>query len=491
MSSFVRILSISAMLVSLASCGNSFDDDVTRVAFIGTSDDIATNGVRLAPAGQHLRSATAEGLVALNAIGEVVPALAERWIVTEDGLSYIFRLRNSKWEDGTAITSQNALQSIEQNLAQLQGTSLGVDLEIISDIRAMTGRVIEFRLKSPMPQFLQLIAQPELGLRRGGVGKGPMIAEREDDAIILSVLPPEQRGQSTQEDWQDDFRQIRIFSLPAQAAADRFEAGEADAVFSGSLLNLPVAETGPLSSGTLRLDGVFGLFGLRFTNSNGLLDDAPLREAVAMGIDRTTLLQAFNLGGWSPTTRIVPAELPNNPVIPTERWTDMTFEERRAEAKRRVIAWRAQNLSVEAQLSLSLPDSPGSDILFSELVSDFDDIGILLERAEAGQRADIVLVDTLARYADKRWFLNQFNCALERGLCSPEADALVLDAISAANPATTAQLLAEAEEELLASQAYIPIGAPVRWSLIRGGVDGFAENSWGLHPLFPMASRPN
>ncbi|MXO81926.1 peptide ABC transporter substrate-binding protein [Altererythrobacter aestiaquae] len=438
-----------------------------------------------------MRSATAEGLVALNEIGEVVPAMAERWIVTDDGLSYIFRLRNSEWSDGTTITSQNAVQSIVRNIDQLQGTSLGVDLDIISDIRAMTGRVIEFRLKSPMPQFLQLIAQPELGLRKDGVGNGPMTIEQGEDSITLSVLPPERRGLPRREEWQEDFRQIEVVSVSAGSAAALFEAGEADAVFNGSLLNLALVETGPLSSGTLRLDGVFGLFGLRITNSSGFLDDAPLREAVAMGIDRDTLLQPFNLGGWVPTTRIVPAELPNTASAVTERWADMSFEERRAEAKRRVIAWRAQNLSVEATLSLSLPDSPGSDILFTELESDFDAIGIVLTRVGASERADLVLIDTLARYADKRWFLNQFNCTLDAGLCSPEADALVLDSMSETNPQLSAQLLAEAEQELLASQAYIPIGAPVRWSLIRGGVDGFVENSWGLHPLFPMASRPN
>ena len=56
---------------------------------------------------------------------------------------------------------------------------------------------------------------------------------------------------------------------------------------------------------------------------------------------------------------------------------------------------------------------------------------------------------------------------------------------------TRADLLAEAEAALIDANVYIPLGSPVRWSLVRGQIDGFVENQWNLHPLFPMAQRPN
>jgi peptide/nickel transport system substrate-binding protein len=37
---------------------------------------------------------------------------------------------------------------------------------------------------------------------------------------------------------------------------------------------------------------------------------------------------------------------------------------------------------------------------------------------------------------------------------------------------------------------FIPFGPPIRWSLVRGSVTGFATNRWGMHPLMPMAMRP-
>ena len=49
---------------------------------------------------------------------------------------------------------------------------------------------------------------------------------------------------------------------------------------------------------------------------------------------------------------------------------------------------------------------------------------------------------------------------------------------------------AHAEALLTAANIYIPIGAPLRWSMVRGAVDGFAANAWAWHPLPDMATIP-
>ncbi|MFA9200964.1 MAG: hypothetical protein ACEQR8_07205, partial [Cypionkella sp.] len=118
------------------------------------------------------------------------------------------------------------------------------------------------------------------------------------------------------------------------------------------------------------------------------------------------------------------------------------------------------------------------------------DIGVSVRRAGEGEPADLELIDVLARFGGRRWYLNQFACAVRRPLCSPEADALVREAVRASDPVARETLLAEAEARLMAEQGYIPLGAPVRWSLVRGQIDGFAENRWAVHPLFPLALGP-
>ena len=101
---------------SVAACDPARESGPIDVAVIDSADDLFAEGVRLSPGAQHLRAATAEGLVALDPMGQVVPAIAERWIVTDDGLSYIFRLRDSTWPDGDPITAADIRKLLRDRL---------------------------------------------------------------------------------------------------------------------------------------------------------------------------------------------------------------------------------------------------------------------------------------------------------------------------------------------------------------------------------------
>ncbi len=489
--SSIRMLRPLSFALALAGCGMGQDDTVVDIAYIDSADALAPRGLRLSPAGQHVRAATREGLVALDAAGEVVPAVAERWIVTEDGLSYIFRLRDSSWPDGRPITSQSVRDKLRRTIERLDGTTLGLDLAQVDEVRAMAGRVVEVRLSAPMPGFLQLLAQPELGFEDDGRGLGPMRAVADGDAIVLAALPPQQRGLPEMEGWADAVLDVRLRALTAAEAVAAFDAGEADLVFGGTLANWPLADTGALSRGTVRLDAALGLFGLAFMHGDGFFADAANREALALAIDRDNVLQPFNIGGWVPTNRIVPPELSEaERGAPTpERWADSTIEARQAEAARRVAAWEAAS-GEPLVLRLYLPPGPGSDLLLRRVARDLAAAGIGVRRADQAARADLALKDRMARYGGSRWFLNQFNCRVVRGPCAPEADALVRAAATSTDGQERVALLAEAEAALLAQNVFVPLGAPIRWSLVRGGIDGFQENRWNLHPLFPFAQAP-
>jgi oligopeptide transport system substrate-binding protein len=182
--------------------------------------------------------------------------------------------------------------------------------------------------------------------------------------------------------------------------------------------------------------------------------------------------------------------LAGDPFYIGERWTGQTIEDLRAEASRRVAAYRAEQEGGGAgpvPLSLEVGDEPGFDLLFRGLAHQLAPIGIRLTRAAEGQQPDLLLVDRIARYAEPRWFLNQFACSLRQGLCDEDVDFLVELAVEERDLAARATLLAEAEAELAAANIYIPLGNPVRWSLIRGNVEGFAPNPWAFHPLPVMA----
>lgn len=472
----------------LSSCGAGSESGPFNVAMFAEQEDLFQPGLRISTPAQHMRAATNEGLVALDPAGQVVPAIAERWIVTEDGMSYIFRLRDSNWPDGEEITAADVKVLLQSAINRLEGTSLGLDLAKVTEIRAMTGRVVELRLSGPMPEFLRLLAQPELGFIKDGAGAGPMVLSRdEDDGLArLSALPPQERGLPARKDWEDMARGLTVRALTGQAAVDAFTAGEVDLLMGGTLTDFPLAKLGPLSRGTVQVDPALGLFGLVFRSERGVLADPANREALSMAIDRGALIQPFGLGGWQGGTWIVPSELFVPEQYSENRWPDASIEQRLAEARRRIAAWEGQG-GREAKVTISLPPGPGSDMLLAQLASTWNAIGVEVTRVKAGQRADLVLHDRVARYSSPRWFLNQFNCTLEIGLCSPEADDLVRASLSAVEPETKLGLLAEAHATLTEAEVFIPLGAPVRWSLVRGGVEGYLANQWGVHPLFPLS----
>ena len=354
----------------------------------------------------------------------------------------------------------------------------------------MAGRVVEIRLSAPVPMLLQLLAQPELALSRGDGESGDMEFNRRGATAALSMKAPAARGIPEQSDWEQYVRAVELRAESAPRAIAQFDDGELDLVLGGRIDALPLADTGPLSRGTVRLDPALGLFGLQVRRGQGLLATAQGREAIAMALDRPALIEPFNIGGWIPTTRLVAPGLPADPGQIEERWADRTIEEARAEAARRVAAWRRANGGGEARITLSIGRGPGFDVLFRELANQLASIGVTLARVPEGRAADLVMIDRVARYAEPRWFLNQFSCSLRRGMCSSEADALVSESILQTDPAARATLLAQAEAELTLANVYIPFGSPVRFSLVRGDVEGFAPNAWAFHPLPALAVIP-
>lgn len=475
-------------LLLLAGCGGAKDATVNVIA-IGASDSPFESSARLSPAAQLVRGATVEGLVGFDAQGRIIPGLADRWIVTDDGQSYIFRLRDGTWGSGGAITSQGARAALREAIAGLRGTPLALDLSGIDEIRVMAGRVIEIRLSRPNPNFLQLLAQPELGLRHKGQGAGPMRLTREDRIARLDPLPPEARGLPKVEGWGDGHRPVHFRALPAAAAVKLFNSGGADVLLGGRIESFPLASSIGLSRGTIQIDPVAGLFGLLVVRPVGFLAAPENREALALAIDRDALMVPFGVGGWNATTRLVPPGTDGDSGLVGERWADLGMDQRRARAKERVDRWHAANPGT-LRLRISLPEGRGADMLFTRLREDFERIGIEALRVREGSDADLRLFDAIARYSGVAWYLNQLSCQVQRGLCSPGADALLADAQAAAAPGERARLLADAEAELTAANAFIPFGAPIRWSLVRGEAAGFAANRWGIHPLMPMAVRP-
>ncbi|MBF9150458.1 ABC transporter substrate-binding protein [Novosphingobium jiangmenense] len=479
----------AALALVLSACGQSRDGTL-EIAVMGDAAALKESGQRLSPPAQLLRSATHEGLVGFDEQGRVVPALADRWIVTDNGQSYIFRLRDGTWPDGKRITADGAALALRKTIAGLKGRALGLDLAAIDEVRVMADRVIEIDLSSPVPELLTLLAQPELALTWRGKGTGPMArGEDEDGAQIYTLIPPEQRGLPKQPDFARRARKLAVTLASPDKAVALFNDGYADVLLGGRIDTIPLAGSIGLTRGNVQLDPVIGLFGLMVDSTQGFLGAAANREALAMAIDRDAVLGRFNIGGWQPTTRVVSPDVEDDLGTIGERWQGMSSEERQAQAAARVAVWKSGGRSVPT-LNIAMPGGPGSSLVFQQLQTDFARIGLSIRRVGERDRADLRLIDVAARYGRATWFLNQLSCTVQKSVCSPVGDERVAEARKSADPAARAALLAEAEAEITAANGFIPIARPLRWSMVRSGTPGFAASPWGWHPLPPMAWLP-
>lgn len=463
----------------LAGCGTD-NESAVRISVIDASATVRLEARKLEPFAAVQRAATSQGLVRFNSNGEIVPALAERWIVTDDGRSFIFRLQNATWANGDPVSSDQVARALRQRIAAERRTRLAPGLNIIRDIRAMTGRVIEIRLDAPKPDFLTLLAQPEMGIRRGGRGTGPLTAKPVGDWTEFKT--PEMRDADGNLDEAPRQRLLFARGEPAANAIGRFTLGRSETVLGGQFQHLPLLAVSQVDRNAVRFDPVSGLFGLVIVENTGFLESPVNRAAISMAIDRSQLMTGLNLAEWQNTTRIVSPNAQEFEAKQAERWGELTLAERQKIAKDRVTLWKTGKGRAPRRLKIAMPPGIGSQLLFARIQADLAAIGLRTERVALSANADLRLVDEVAAYNKAAWYLNQFSCSA-RPLCDADADALLTQANRAIDAGVRGDLLADAEVLMTAANYYIPLGAPVRWSLVKPGLNGFTPTDNGWHPL--------
>jgi peptide/nickel transport system substrate-binding protein len=125
-----------------------------------------------------------------------------------------------------------------------------------------------------------------------------------------------------------------------------------------------------------------------------------------------------------------------------------------------------------------IPEGSGYRLVFAHLRRDWRAIGVDAEAVQSETQADLKLVDAVAPATIATWYLRRFTCDASK-LCSPEADALLAAARVTQNPAERQTLLADAERILTGITPFIPLAAPVRWSLVSPRLTGFQPNPFG------------
>jgi peptide/nickel transport system substrate-binding protein len=431
---------------------------------------------------QVLLTNVAEGLVRFDPSGNIVGGLAERWTVSDDGLSYIFRLAAANWPDGRKITAEQVAKLLKRQLASRSKNSLKDNLGAIEDIVAMTDRVIEISLVAPRPDLLSFLAQPQMAVVRNGQGSGPFTAKPAQGGEIRLT-----REIVSADDETATKQELLLGGSSAADAIRAFAADNADLVLGGTFADLPWAQHVKLPRNSLRFDPASGLFGLVPVHSEGQFDKPEVRQLLSEAIERDAFVSALAVPGLNPRATLLEPGLDGNPAPPAPAWTATAYADRLPALQTQ--AKRLFPKDPRPTIRVALPDGPGADLLLRLLQRDWGQLGFTVERAKSGA-ADFAIVDEVAPSSSAAWFVRRFRCTAVP-VCDPKADELMDSARQTPVPAQRYALLAQAAALIDAGQLFIPIAAPVRWSLVSNRIQNFAGNRYARHTLTDLEVRPS
>lgn len=264
--------------------------------------------------------------------GKIQPEIAEKYEVSEDGLTYTFYLKDTRWSDGKPLTAGDFEAAWKWVLNPANGVEYAFQLFYIKGgqdyyegkagaeavaVKAINDRILEVTLIAPTSYFLELTAFPTyFPLRQdvaakypdgkwdkipeGYVSNGPFVLKsyQPGTGMILEKNPNYVLGSAQK------LEKIQVyFDSNADKALVDFEEGALDLADS-----VPVTRISQLEAENESFY-IFPHIGTHFYYLNvthPALKDIRVRRALSLALDRTAIVTQVTKAGQIPATGIVP-----------------------------------------------------------------------------------------------------------------------------------------------------------------------------------------
>ena len=461
-----------------------------------------------------------EGLVSQAPDGALIPAAAETWEVSPDGLVYMFKLRDDmSWSNGDILTAEDFAYGFQRSVdpatlsryssilypiqnaeevvtGKLQPEELGV--------RALDKFHLEIRLNAPTPYFLGLLTHSTTyPVHRQSVEAygdqfsrpGRLVsngAYQLDDWVIQShvKLKRNPRYWDNQRTSIDEVWYYATENLDTELK--RYRAGELDMTYT-----LPLKQLGWIRenlAAELSIEPYLGSYYFGFNLTRPPFKDRPkLRQALSMAIDREILTGKVTGAGEIPAYGWVP------PVAGYEgqrpEWAEWTQEQRNEEAQR---LYRESGYGPDNPLELEIMYNTQQDHKrMSAAVAAMwkqtlgvnvslinQEWKVFLETRQRKVDTQVYRSGWIGDYNDAYSFaqlLHSKNGQNDMGYENPRYDALIDAAAVETDLSVRAQIMQDAEQILLGDTPLIPIYFYVTKRVIKPWVDGFEPNIMDHH----------
>lgn len=188
MKKYLALLMAIVMIFSLAACGGGGSEEgdtaVDSSIVVAVTAEILSLDpqVNASTPGETVKDQIFEGLVRANEYNEVSPLLAESWEVSEDGLTWTFKLRQGvKFHDGEDFTAADVEASLERYLTN-EGSTRAYLYNNIKDVNVIDEYTVEIITNTVQANLLNVLAYG------GGAIMSSKSLERSNDEIAADPV---------------------------------------------------------------------------------------------------------------------------------------------------------------------------------------------------------------------------------------------------------------------------------------------------------------
>ena len=471
-----------------------------------------------------------EGLVAEAADGALVPGAAERWETDASGTVYTFHLRQQgRWSDGSPLTADDFVYALRRALKPETASDYAFILwplkgaeelskGLINDVRrlgvrALDDYTLEITLRAPTPYFLELLTHhmaypvPRSAIEAHGgrwTRPGNMVS---NGAYRLAEWVPQSHVKLVKNERYRDHERVAVDAVYYHPTEDtntelkRFRAGELD--ITADVPSEQVRWAQESFADEFHNSPYLGTYYYALNcAAPPFKDNATLRLALALAIDRETLTAKVTRAGEIPAYSWVPPGVRHYRQQPIrESRVSQAQRDERARGYYREAGYSAENpLRVEILYNTS-ENHKKIAIAVAAMWKRTLGVRVSLRNEEwkvyldtrAGMRFQIARAGWIGDYNDANTFLELLKSDV--GGMNPAAygngayDALVKQAEVTADATVRAELMQRAERLMLSEMPIIPIYFYTTQHMVSRRVTGWVDNVMDVHPTRYLGIR--
>lgn len=337
------LLLTAAMVAGLAGCGSSAAKETTAESTeagsttgekilkvqVGPDPETVDPALNSAIDGGNMILHAFEGLLTLDENGQLKEGQAESWETSEDGLTWTFHLRDGlKWSDGTDLTAKDFVYSwqrvcdpnvaapyAETVLGMVKGYDEAVAGDITKlDVQAPDEKTVVVNLANPCSYFGELAAFATLNPVQQAT------VEANGDAWATSADTYISNGPFMMTEWVPgshitfsknpnywNAEAIKLDKLEfeliedSNAAYSAYTSGEVDMI-----KDVPTEEIPSLQGNDdFHVEPIIGTYYVSLNLQKEYFQDARVRKALSLAIDRNYVANTLMQGTYSPASSIV------------------------------------------------------------------------------------------------------------------------------------------------------------------------------------------